>query len=70
MNEKLKKVDHVSFTDLFLVRLGDDSEPVHGNGDDGHRGHEGCHTGNRPHKSTNISNIFLKLPSYLLYKFI
>ena len=55
-------VDGVSISYLFLVRLGDDPEPVHGDGDDGHGGHEGCHTGNGTHESTNyyMINNFLK----------
>ena len=43
--------DVVSNNDLLLVRLGDDSGPVHGDADDGQGAHEGSHRGNGSHKS-------------------
>ena len=51
--------DVVSNNDLLLVRLGDDSGPVHGDADDGQGAHEGSHRRNGSYKSKKMRKCFL-----------
>ena len=51
MNRKCGNFPLADDNDLLLVRLGDDSGPVHGDADDGQGAHEGSHRGNSSHKS-------------------